>query len=115
MRCFTRETIDLLYLTRYNPTAALYEDGHIWLLKGGLLFKLDEDKLQYEVGETPKRIEEQFHGVPRNVRAAFTYYGKHYFFTEPDQNVYVYDTKTRRLESGYPKSMMTGWFACRSE
>ncbi|CAF1452196.1 unnamed protein product [Rotaria magnacalcarata] len=101
--------------TPYNPIAALYEKGHIWLLKGGLLFKFHEDKLIYEFDRPPKRISEQFPGVPKNVRTAFTYDGKHYFFTEPDRNVYVFDTKTKRIESDYPKPMTTGWFACQEK
>ncbi|CAF1375406.1 unnamed protein product [Rotaria sordida] len=101
--------------TPFNPIAALYEKGHMWLLKGGILFKFDENDLRYEFDSPPKRIDEQFPGIPKNVRTAFTYDGKHYFFTEPDQNVYVYDTKTKRVESGYPKPMVTGWFACKKQ
>ncbi|CAF1082970.1 unnamed protein product [Adineta ricciae] len=101
--------------TPYNPIAALYEKGHIWLLKGGILYKFDENDLQYEFHRPPKRIDEQFPGVPKNVRAAFTHDGKHYFFTEPDRNVYVFDIRSRRVEPGYPKPMTTGWFACNGE
>ncbi len=101
------------YLKRYNPVAALYEENKIWLLKGGLLFKFDENDLQYEFGKSPKRIEDEFPGVTKHVRTAFTHDGKHYFFTEPDRKVYVFDTRTRRLEPDYPKPMTTGWFACK--
>jgi len=90
----------------------LYEQDRIWLLKGGLLYKFDEDTLQYEFGELPKRVDEQFPGIPKDVRAAFTHDGKHYFFTEPDRKVYIFNTQTRRVEPGYPKPMTTGWFAC---
>ncbi|CAF0799059.1 unnamed protein product [Rotaria sp. Silwood1] len=101
--------------TPFNPIAALYEKDHIWLLKGGILFKFDEDDLRYEFDPPPLRVEEQFRGVPKNVRTAFTYDRKHYFFTEPDRNVYVYNTITERLEPGYPKPMTTGWFACKEQ
>jgi hypothetical protein len=107
--------IDLFYFIRYNPIAALYEKGHIWLLKGDLLFKFDENTLSYDLHNPPKRVDEQFPGVPYHVRTAFTHDGKHYFFTEPDQNVYIFDIKTRRLEPGYPKPMITGWFACKKD
>ena len=104
-----------MFFIRYNPIAALYEKGHIWLLKGGILYKFDENDLQYEFHRPPKRIDEQFPGVPENVRAAFSHDGKHYFFTEPDRNVYVFDIRSRRVEPGYPKPMTTGWFACNGE
>ena len=107
--------INLIKLIRYNPIAALYEKGHIWLLKGGVLFKFDEDKLHYEYNKPPKHIDEQFPGIPKNVRTAFTHDGKHYFFTEPDRKVYIFDTRTKRVEPGYPKPMTTGWFACKEK
>jgi hypothetical protein len=100
-------------LIRYNPTSALYDKGHIWLLKGDLLFKFNENYLQYDIHKPPKRIYEQYPGIPTNVQSAFTHDEKHYFFTEPDRHVYVFDTKTRRLDPGYPKPMTTGWFACK--
>lgn len=109
----------MLYQTKnkayysYNPIAALYDNDDIWLVKGGLLFQFDEKTLQYELHHPPKRIDQQYPGVPQNVRTAFTHNGKHYFFTEPDRQVYIYDTKTRRIQSGYPKSMINGWFACQ--
>lgn len=106
---------DLIRTLRYNPIAALYEKGHIWLLKGGVLFKFDENALQYEFQHLPKGIDEQFPGIPKAVRSAFTHDGKHYFFTEPDRKVYIFDTKTRRLVAGYPKPMTTGWFACKKQ
>ncbi|CAF1420925.1 unnamed protein product [Adineta steineri] len=99
--------------TPFNPVAALYEKKHIWLLKGGLLFKFHEDDIRYEDDKPPKRLNEQFPGVPADVRTAFTYQGKHYFFTEPDRKVYIFDIKTNRTEPGYPKPMTTGWFACK--
>jgi hypothetical protein len=105
--------LNIISLIRFNPIAALYEAKHIWLLQGGHLFKFHEDTLKYEFHKPPKRINEQFPGVPKNVRTAFTHDGKHYFFTDPDQKVYVFDTKTRRLDAGYPKPMTTGWFACK--
>ena len=81
-------------MIRYNPVAALYENGHIWLLKGGLLFKFDEKNLRFDFDKLPKRIDEQFPGVPRGVRTAFTHNGKHYFFIEPavpsSHNLYNY-------------------------
>ncbi|CAF1493737.1 unnamed protein product, partial [Adineta steineri] len=73
--------------TPFNPVAALYEEKHIWLLKGGLLFKFHEDDIRHEDDKPPKRLNEQFPGVPADVRTAFTYEGKHYFFTEPDRKV----------------------------
>ena len=101
------------FIFSFNPIAALYDKGHLWLLKGGVLFKFDEDDLKYEFQEPPKRVNEQFPGVPQDVRTAFTHDGKHYFFTEPDRQVYVFDTSTRRLVPGYPKPMVNGWFACK--
>jgi len=100
---------------RYNPIAALYDKGFIWLLKSGLLFKFDETNLRFDFNEPPRRVDEQFPGIPKNIRSAFTYNGKHHFFTAPDRKVYVFDTKTQRLEAGYPKPMATGWFACKEQ
>jgi hypothetical protein len=104
---------DILYFIRYNPIAALYENDHIWLLKGDLLYRLHENPLRYESHKPPKRVNEQFPGIPKHVRSAFTHDGKHYFFTEPDRNVYIFNIKTRKVEAGYPKPMTTGWFACK--
>jgi hypothetical protein len=105
----------VIHFIRFNPIAALYEEGYIWLLKGDLLFKFNEGPPGYELHETPQRINDRFPGVPKHVRSAFTHDRKHYFFTEPDQQVYVFDTKIRRLEPGYPKSMTTGWLACKEQ
>ena len=105
----------VLLFFRYNPVAALYDEGHIFLLKGDLLFRFHESTLKYEHEKLPERIDQRFPGVPGRVRTAFTHNGKHYFFTEPDRQVYVFNARTRRLESGYPRPMTTGWFACQSQ
>ncbi|CAF1023954.1 unnamed protein product, partial [Didymodactylos carnosus] len=101
--------------TPFNPVAALYDEKKIWLIKGDLLFPFDETKLKYINDKPPKRISEQFPGIPRRVRTAFTYEGKHYFFIEPNRKVYVFNQATRRLDPGYPRQMETGWFACTEQ
>ncbi|CAF1612885.1 unnamed protein product, partial [Didymodactylos carnosus] len=103
------------YNTPYNPIAALYHENRIWLLKGDLLFPFDEKTVQFVTSISPKRVNQLFPGVPGQVRTAFTYNNRHYFFTESDRKVYVWNQQTNRLEAGYPKPMEHGWFACSNK
>jgi hypothetical protein len=101
----------VIYAKHYpqNPRVALLHKNSIYLLRNRLMYRLNEFDYDKELEITDistilNRPPEEF------IRSGFTYAKRHYIFTKT--HVYVYDSNSGKLLSGYPKPVANGWFAC---
>ncbi|CAF0761423.1 unnamed protein product [Adineta ricciae] len=92
-----------------NPRAALLHGNSIYLIRNRFAYRFNEFNHEREL--EIYNIESLLKPPPEEtIRSGFTYKNRHYIFTRND--VYVYDSTNGKLQPGFPKAMVNGWFAC---
>ena len=92
-----------------NPRVALFHKNSIYLIRHHVTYRINEFDFDRDVEIVS--LDTILHPPPRHhIDAGFTYGKQHYVFA--NNEVYVYDSTTGNLLSGYPKAAGNGWFAC---
>ncbi|XP_028397800.1 uncharacterized protein LOC114521531 [Dendronephthya gigantea] len=84
-----------------------WSDGYVYLFAGAGYYRYNEISRGIDSGY-PRRISDNWHGVPNNIDGVFRYAnGYTYFFKGSDY--YRFNDVTRKVDAGYPKKIKSFW------